>query len=303
MSESALAAALEQGYLENCLYFAATALCCYDYFLTFDREVIYVWNGKFTFANALFYCFRYPALLNTIFVVLGYASWPSWQSTKSCVIIVRFEMAGDILILVTSALFTAMRIYAMFYRNKCLFTLVLVLGFINPAISIYTFVISTPVLVDQVCDIDTRIASNGWMIGARISSLVFDGFVMLLTWFRTRRIKLPTSDGIFSDDTVNAILIRDTAVYFGFLFLINVVGVAIGLAHLTFIEAVSTWTAILTSVLLSRLVLDLREIVTINSGTIILGETGDRPISQPLGALAFMSDSATSESDIQDEDF
>jgi len=99
----ALATALQQDFLENSLYFAATALCCYDFCLTFGREVQFVWHAKQSMATLLFYCFRYPALLNTIFVVLGYLPWLNWQTTQSCVIIVIFEMAGDILILTSSA--------------------------------------------------------------------------------------------------------------------------------------------------------------------------------------------------------
>jgi len=104
--------------------------------LTFEREVRYIWKGKLTFANALFYCFRYLALLNVIFVGLGYVPWLSWRSSYSCVVIVGFEMAGDVLILMSAAVFTAMRVYAMFHRLKWIFLMILALGMINPVVSI-----------------------------------------------------------------------------------------------------------------------------------------------------------------------
>ncbi|KZT04435.1 uncharacterized protein LAESUDRAFT_761006 [Laetiporus sulphureus 93-53] len=55
------------------------------------------------------------------------------------------------------------------------------------------------------------------------------------------------------------ILLRDTAICFAFLCVVNVIGIATGRLP-EFIDIWQTWTAILTSVLLSRLALDLREV-------------------------------------------
>lgn len=296
---TALIAEIKQDYVENCLYFAATCLCCYDYFLTLQQEIDFIWSGRLTFANILFYCFRYPAILNTIFVVLGYVPWPGWQTTRSCTIIIRFEMAGDVLILTSSALFTAMRVYALSGRSKILFGIVLTLGLVAPVISTYTFAVSYPILqvvtpTYQSCDIYARYTVNNWMIGTRVSSLLFDGLVMALTWVRIRRIAVPSSDAAASK-SLQAVLIKDTAVYFAFLLLLNVIGVGVAVGHLTFIEAVSTWTAILTSVLLSRLVLDLREV------TATFGESKTTSISQTVSSLKFIVSSTSPEDILMDE--
>ncbi|KAI0729809.1 hypothetical protein C8Q72DRAFT_777352, partial [Fomitopsis betulina] len=57
------------------------ALCCYDYCLTFASEVELVWSRKFSLPTALLYAFRYPAVLNTLFITLVYFPW-GWQSNQ-----------------------------------------------------------------------------------------------------------------------------------------------------------------------------------------------------------------------------
>ncbi|KAH9836389.1 uncharacterized protein C8Q71DRAFT_708355 [Rhodofomes roseus] len=191
------------------------ALCCYDYCLTFEREVVLMWRDKLTAASALFYALRYAALLNTILILLGYLSWPGWQTAhvllivrnrKSCMIIMRLQMAGDVLILTcvagnSCAAFATMRIYALFRRSWALSYLILALSLVNPAISMYTFIISTPILLQvtptyQTCSIDTPYASNlmlvhlarPGMMGARASAVVSDSLVLFLTWRGTRHV-------------------------------------------------------------------------------------------------------------------
>ncbi|KAH9831005.1 uncharacterized protein C8Q71DRAFT_784054 [Rhodofomes roseus] len=66
--------------LGSALYYSVTALCCYDYCLTLGDEIQYIWASKRTLSVLLFCGFRYPAVFNTIFVVLGANAFPSWQS-------------------------------------------------------------------------------------------------------------------------------------------------------------------------------------------------------------------------------
>ncbi|KAF9812171.1 hypothetical protein IEO21_06347 [Rhodonia placenta] len=53
-------------FFENYMLLAATSLYCYDYCLTFDREVKFFWGRRPSLAATLFFTFRYAALLNTI---------------------------------------------------------------------------------------------------------------------------------------------------------------------------------------------------------------------------------------------
>ncbi|KAH9928656.1 uncharacterized protein B0H18DRAFT_999938, partial [Fomitopsis serialis] len=217
--------------LENYLYFSAAALVVYDFFLTLDREVWSVWRAKQSVSSLLFYGFRYAALLNIIPTLLIRTSLPGLQSNW---------MALDIIILVCSTVFAALRVYAMFNRSRLLFCLALITGLLNPAISIYIFRRSLPTL-------DAYLNHEGCMLtiigdktsyeNARAASVVSDGIVLALTVAKTRTLdrarRHQREDGLVP--TLSGILFRDSA-YF-------------------------------TSVLLSRLFLDLREVSdTDNSG-------------------------------------
>ncbi|KZT65317.1 hypothetical protein DAEQUDRAFT_731593 [Daedalea quercina L-15889] len=151
-------------------------------------------------------------------------------------------MAGDVLILSSAAIFAAMRMYALFHQSWSLFGFTLTLGLINPMISMYTFIISTPVLLHitptyQTCSIHTANASNlyVWMMGARAASVVFDSFVFFLTWRGTKFVGM---------HKLKKTLLVDTTVYFGFLFILNLGGICIAIAQLLFIDAISTLTAV-----------------------------------------------------------
>ncbi|OCH92830.1 hypothetical protein OBBRIDRAFT_725989, partial [Obba rivulosa] len=89
------------------------ALCVYEYALTFNDEVRYIWKASFSVPAILFYVSRYSALLNTIWVFLEIIKWPGRN---------------------ISVLFAAIRVYAITGSAIWLFMLTLVLYSINPAI-------------------------------------------------------------------------------------------------------------------------------------------------------------------------
>lgn len=56
------------------------ALCWYDFFLTLDREIKFVWKAEQSLATILFYFYRYPGLLNLIIELSGRMSLHNWQT-------------------------------------------------------------------------------------------------------------------------------------------------------------------------------------------------------------------------------
>ncbi|KAI0729821.1 hypothetical protein C8Q72DRAFT_883918 [Fomitopsis betulina] len=210
-------------YFENSLYWSATTLCCYDWFLTLDREVESIWKTEQSLVTILFYGIRYPAILNTVIELLTRISWPSWQSNFRCGFSSQ-ELSRCINYL-SQLLFASLRIYAVFNRNIWIASIVLLLGILNPVLTTYVFMHSVPVL---------------------------DGFME----YQVCTLALSPGD-------------RE-AVYslYRLLCVFNVLGLATGHLTLTirgifcdceFIEAWQFWTAILNSVLLSRLTLDIRD--------------------------------------------
>ncbi|KAI9067876.1 hypothetical protein FKP32DRAFT_1562917 [Trametes sanguinea] len=103
---------------KSSLCHSLTALFCYDYCLTFGREVQLVWRRRFSTSSVLFFGARYPAVFSTIFVIMDMTSWKGMSDW------------------VLHSLFSGLRVYALWDRNTWILAAVLLLGMVNPVISI-----------------------------------------------------------------------------------------------------------------------------------------------------------------------
>ncbi|KAI0703648.1 hypothetical protein C8T65DRAFT_654645 [Cerioporus squamosus] len=264
MADSSFASVLDSARAVETAYFASAALIAYEYCLTFHREVQQIWRRGFSSSTFLFYAVRYPAVISPLFVILDLSPW-NGQSDRTCTILVRSEMALNVLLLSSAALFSALRAYALCGQNLTILVLVLVLGLVNPAISVYTFVQSTPFLITaplQACGFLTVIPPTiyekyVWMIGARASALLADAIVLIVTWKRTWSIRAEVAS-FARTSSLTQTLMRDGTAYFVVLLIVNLIGLAL-IRRLDLVEPMSTWIAIFTSILTSRFILDLHE--------------------------------------------
>ncbi|KAH9926789.1 uncharacterized protein B0H18DRAFT_1005588 [Fomitopsis serialis] len=262
--------------LVNYMYFSATALYVYDYLLTLDREVRYFWGAQPSFYTILFYFYRYPALANTVLEVLSRIDAP-WQTVKLRDM-QRFQMGLDIVILVSAAsMFAALRVFAIYNRNRWLCATVLLIGLVNPGILIVLpFTRSIPSLgtVDgfRACTLALAGSQRSyekcvWTIFARVAALISDGLVLVLTGLKTSQRRTDVDGVVGIERALKDVLLHDKRTLIRMPRLlcgVNVIG--IGTGHLTeFLEIWTLWTAIFTSILLSRLSLDLREVAAAES--------------------------------------
>ena len=65
----------------------------YDYLLTFDREVLYIWRRRFTSANIIYVLLRYVALASLIVTMLNVFPFAGKTSTVS-VSVSRINLVG-----------------------------------------------------------------------------------------------------------------------------------------------------------------------------------------------------------------
>ncbi|KAH9941694.1 uncharacterized protein BXZ73DRAFT_98085 [Epithele typhae] len=56
-------------------------LISYDYFLTLDREIQYIWRRKFTTASAIYIVTRYSSLASNVLTFLNLFPWPGESSS------------------------------------------------------------------------------------------------------------------------------------------------------------------------------------------------------------------------------
>lgn len=250
--------------LEASLYFSAITVVAYDYCLTIGGEVQYIWRTTTSFVNILFYAHRYCALCGIVLIILDWVQPESWLtgSSEGCDIVMLLLVIANCAIMTSATIFAAVRVYAIFDRSKMLFLVTSLVGLVNPVLTGYTMLglesqTQKSVASQAFCGSSPSVKSASWITGARGSSLAADGLLLALTWIKTRNsAQNGRAEGVRPH--LSQTLLQDTAFYFGFLFIVNVIGIATG--HLSdFWMVTALWTPALTSILMSRLLLDLRE--------------------------------------------
>ncbi|EPS96176.1 hypothetical protein FOMPIDRAFT_61838, partial [Fomitopsis schrenkii] len=102
-------------------------LLFYDYALTFSREVRCIWRRKFTGATMLFLLNRY---LFMVYLVSRFYLEMSPINTMSLDVLLILYLWSALFTRSTQmrGLFTALRMYAIWYKNRKIFGVVLFLG-------------------------------------------------------------------------------------------------------------------------------------------------------------------------------
>ncbi|KZT63046.1 hypothetical protein DAEQUDRAFT_654937, partial [Daedalea quercina L-15889] len=158
----------------------------YDYALNLDREIRYFWDLKWSLNKVLFFCYRYPVLVNTALTFLTTLTG-SWQTHWVCCQSVSRLVPH---INHYNRVFAALRVYALFSNSRVLVALVLLSSLLNPAIFIYIFTRSIPTGITdlQGCTLSISVVglleSTGTML-ARAASVLSDGIVLVLTLVKT----------------------------------------------------------------------------------------------------------------------
>ncbi|KAF9534350.1 hypothetical protein CPB83DRAFT_330507 [Crepidotus variabilis] len=254
----------DQLFINRCVSAAALVLLYYDYALTLSDEIERFWvaKPKLTIASALFYTNRYLSLFGHLPNLLEYfwtSSNPRRVTVCTNLVISHSYITVVIQVVVAALLFVRTR--ALFARNRYV-TSVLVVTAITVTFYGGWAVFSAPKrtyspedLLQNSCflplskEIATRFA-NAWT--AMVS---FDGLVFGLTLFKAVTTK---RTGSFS---VLDIVMRDGSLYFGV-----IVGLCISVIVSFYISPdylrglTATLTNILSSVMVSRLMLNLREL-------------------------------------------
>ncbi|KAI0090073.1 hypothetical protein BDY19DRAFT_905139 [Irpex rosettiformis] len=233
------------------LEIAATALFFYEYFLILPDEVKYIWKLKKSIASYLFIVNRYVVLCVRGFRLVQMVSWEG-----------RNEVTADEIqdFTIPPTVFASLRTYAIWEKNRIVLICVLILGLIYPCG--FTYSITTrdyraapPPFTG--CDYDTSLnLSIG--LDPNMIYMVFEATVVVLTWTKTfTLIRRRRQINGRIDQGMGYILLRDGTIHFTTLVILNVIGL------ITFVSTpfdfISPLTDTMISVLISRLILNLRQ--------------------------------------------
>ncbi|KAI0646125.1 hypothetical protein C8Q79DRAFT_648169 [Trametes meyenii] len=126
----------------NYISVAARALFLWDYLITLDCEIRYVWGKRLSAASFLFIVNRYANLLISILELIEQAPF---QTKYSCPPVVRSLQSLLIFGMFIFALFATLRVYAIWSRDWRPALPVLLLALVAPVGNMYVDIVGTPV--------------------------------------------------------------------------------------------------------------------------------------------------------------
>ncbi|CAL1698806.1 unnamed protein product [Somion occarium] len=267
--------------IANTFAVAATTLLIFDYLLTLSEEIKCIWKRKFTGVTILFFINRYVTLMYRILMIVQMVSFDNQtESTAnagwyqylificSCASVLRFCEGLVIILEVTAAAFMAIRMYAIWNGDRRVFAVVFILGLVTPAINIYYYttlsVIALPqplVGCGEEVDLHTPIAIS---VFNRVFAIGLDAFILILTWAKTAGI-MRSLASVHIRTSLTTMLLRDGTVYFAFLLVLNVANL-VAISYNIF-GALPALTDVVTSILITRFLLNLRGVYSSNGAT------------------------------------
>lgn len=238
------------------------ALSVWEYVITFDQEVSTVWQAtRFSGSSLLLLVTRYGMLIEVLVQLLR-----GVLGISSCKVSVIILEGLALLSYIVIALFSALRVSAMWDRNYYMFTILLVLGLAPVATDIFYIShyqyshIGKPLPIS--CSASPNISAELYYtltLVTRIPLIVADFGVLALTWMKTytqiqsaRRLQTPAP--------MVACLARDGTIYFIALLIMNIVQMLLG-TSLVKGHSIGSFIAALPPILINRFILNLRQAI------------------------------------------
>lgn len=245
----------------NYINLVAFVILYYDYALTFVDEVDRFWASRsISWASLLFYLNRYLSLLGHIIIMIEYFWDPTLQNASICSSLSSFHQYYAVIVQIIVGFLLILRTYALYDRSwrALLFMLVVAGGVI---------VLGTWTVVKGVHGPEPN--SNWTGVGcvpslnkapairyaaAWSGALVFDIVIFTMTIYKSvRRSRV-------GNRSLTHILLRDGAIYFGIMAAVTLSNI---LSFLLSADAdrgfMTTFANIMSSTMLSRLMLNLRD--------------------------------------------
>ncbi|KAJ7460058.1 hypothetical protein B0H11DRAFT_2058636 [Mycena galericulata] len=260
MSDLSDAQIYHQLFISRCLVFIPFTILLYDYALTIGLEVERYWGTTLTWGGGLYYLNRYSALIGTIPVFVEYLLTTDDPGKDSvCDGFQSYHQYFALLSQLLVAVILITRTYALYEQNKIVlgFMVVITLGATGFGVAMALTGSTSDTLPQRLqsigCPSPTDHSSNLRTAAAWSGMLVFDVMIFALTMFKARRYS--TRRG-----SLFTVLVRDGGLYFAVIIASNACNIGTYVLSGPILSgALSTVTNVLSSVLVSRLMLNLRD--------------------------------------------
>ncbi|KAI0644308.1 hypothetical protein C8Q79DRAFT_928077 [Trametes meyenii] len=243
--------------------FSVLALLCYEWLITFDREIALFWRRKFTGATVLFLTNRY---LPIFIQILNLAPTHALMSDASCDGYTKALQAIQISQYLPWAAFSALRTFALSRRN---------------------WMIATVVFVLSLAPVGINLSQYRWLVvvndptpgGCGNASTITLEMAKKLTWMSTLGTIRITKDALKGRPSFATMLVRDGTIYFAYARITN--------DALSAVSYFTVFTEPITAVLVSRFLLDLQQVNQYNqrSTPTTLSQSATLDFAKVLGSL------------------
>jgi len=240
------------------------AFVLYDWLMCLDLEVEHIWKSRLSITTLLYVVNRYISVPSAVFSFTDGVGY----SRISCVTLDNIGSIFFVMSLFAASIFSAFRVWAIWGRNWIPFLVIFTVGLITPGINIYA---ATTIRLDGISPMQLPYGGCLWSstdsaavrqrigIAARVGAIACDLLVLLATLRKTVRLKRIVDEaGVKASYTT--MLIRDGTLYFVFLLAFNIACCVTENLPGPDRSPLVAYVGPVTSVLISRLLLNLRSI-------------------------------------------
>ncbi|KZT71027.1 hypothetical protein DAEQUDRAFT_810281 [Daedalea quercina L-15889] len=249
---------LESSFVTYRCLLAAFTIYIFDHALTFASEVEYIWCRRKSGVILLYVTMHVCTL---VMFVTNIAGWLDSTGCESAYALSMVDTAVLCALYVIWGVISASRAYALSGREWTIPTLIFIVSLVPVAANIaYCWGLAQENIPPPIgCVVYNKIpqtTETRFEIATRTCVIATDLLVLLVTWKATYGIRRNAS-ALDVKTPIAVLLLRDGTIYFGVLLVINILSLALWVTNV--LEAASTFSSALNTILFSRLFLNLRE--------------------------------------------
>ncbi|KAI0729078.1 hypothetical protein C8Q72DRAFT_831252 [Fomitopsis betulina] len=270
---------LELGYIQNYCMVATAALVLYEHACTLSQEADVIWSRKKTGATLLFLLNRFATAGFALAMMLLI---PNWDTLLACRTVNLLLPAFQLMLSFIWAAFSALRVFAISGRDWRMSGFVFALSLVPVGTNLVSDIRQTYDLLQipfftVVCDYTSLISektSISLLITTRTCLIAADLLVLVVTWRHTYRLN-KEARAISLKTPMVTLLLRDGTIYFTLLLVLNVLHLALEITDVFW--DITYFVTGFSSIIVSRFLLNLRQVGAAESGAGADSGVGSRP--------------------------
>jgi len=237
----------------------------YDLLLTFDRELRTIWKRKYSATTLLFLAVRYTALITAILNQVSELFDPA--KVSSCQEVLTAYAVFFIANSFATGLFSSLRVWAIWGQSWFALLVILPFSLVPGLLNIYHYskIRILPTLSSLPkpfggCEENQGISLSNqqkFAVTTRVCAMVSDVIVLVATWIKTARIRR-NLQRLNGEASLSMLLWRDGSIYFGALLTVHVATLVFDETPSVAFNPISPFTTSISSIMICRLMLNLR---------------------------------------------